>query len=89
MSNIAESFIIKQELKPVILSFIDPAQYRFIRGSSTTDVLIPMFHTWLGATEATGATIKTALLDFRKAFYLVDHHVLVAKLYSLGSQANC
>ena len=44
MSNVAESFIIKQELKPAILSFIDPAQYRFTRGSSTTDVLIPMFH---------------------------------------------
>ena len=43
-----------------------------------------MLHTWLGATDSTGATVRTALLDFRKAFYLVDHHVLIAKLYSLG-----
>ena len=28
--------------------------------------------------------VRTALLDFRKAFDLVDHHVLVAKLFSLG-----
>ena len=43
-----------------------------------------MFHTWLGATDSTGATVRTALLDFWKAFDLVDHHVLIAKLYSLG-----
>ena len=30
LSKVAESFIIEQELKPVILSFIDPAQYGFI-----------------------------------------------------------
>ena len=66
------------------MSFIDPAQYGFIPGSSTTHALISLFHTWLGATDSTGATVRTALLDFRTAFDLVDHHVLIAKLYSLG-----
>ena len=27
---------------------------------------------------------RTALLDYRKAFDLVDHHLLIAKLFSLG-----
>ena len=84
LSKVAESLVIDQELKPAIMSSIDPAQYGFIPGSSTAHALIFMFHTWLGATDSTGATVRTALLDFRKAFDLVDHHVLIAKLYSLG-----
>ena len=51
-----------------------------------------MFHQWLRATDGTGSTVRTALLDFRKALDLVDHHILVAKLLSLGvkpSVVNC
>ena len=43
-----------------------------------------MFHQCLRATEGTGSTVRTALLDFRKAFDIDDHHILVAKLLSLG-----
>ena len=43
-----------------------------------------MFYQWLRATDGTGSTVRTALLDFRKAFDLVDSHILVAKLLSLG-----
>ena len=43
-----------------------------------------MFHHWLRATDGTGSTVRTALLDFRKAFDLVDHHILVGKLLTLG-----
>ena len=79
LSKVAESLAIDQELKPAVISSIDSAQYGFIPGSSTTHALISMFHTWLGATDSTGATVRTALLDFREAFDLVDHHVLIAK----------
>ena len=45
-----------------------------------------MFYYWLHAMDGNDSTlnIRTALLDFRKAFDLVDHHTLVAKLLSLG-----
>ena len=43
-----------------------------------------MFHHWLHATDGTGVTVRTALLDFRKAFDLVDHNILVGKLRTLG-----
>ncbi|XP_068757749.1 uncharacterized protein [Montipora capricornis] len=33
---------------------------------------------------ANGSTVRTALLDYRKAFDLVDHHLLIAKLFSVG-----
>ena len=87
MSKIAESFVIEKVLKHMVLShknIIDPGQFGFIPGSSTTFALISMFHHWLRATDGTGATVRTALLDFRKAFDLVDHNILVGKLHTLG-----
>ena len=43
-----------------------------------------MLHHWLAATDRTGSTVRVALLDFRKAFDLVDHNLLIAKLFSYG-----
>ena len=34
--------------------------------------------------DGTGSTVRTALLDFQKAFDLVDHHILFGKLLTLG-----
>ena len=84
LSKVAEGFVIDMDLKPVMLSVIDQSQFGFIPCSCTTFALISMFHQWLRATDGTGSTVRTALLDFRKAFDLVDHHILVAKLLSLG-----
>ena len=84
LSKIAEDFIIEKALKPAVLPAIDPAQFGFIPGSCTTFALISMFHHWLHATDGTGSTVRTALLDFRKAFDLVDHHILLDKLQVLG-----
>ncbi|XP_028414247.1 uncharacterized protein LOC114537304 [Dendronephthya gigantea] len=84
LSKVAESFVIDMALKPVMLSIVDPRQFGFIPGSSTTMALIDMFHHWLSATDGTSSTIRTVLLDFRKAFDLVDHHILIAKLFSIG-----
>ena len=47
-----------------------------------------MFHHWLRTTDGTGSTVRTALLDFKKAFDLVDHHILVGKLLSLRVKAT-
>ena len=77
MSKIAENFVIEKALKPVVLSHIDPGQFGFIPGSSTTFALISMFHQWLRATDGTGVTVRTTVLDFRKALDLVDHNILV------------
>ena len=84
LSKGAESFVIDEDLKPALLSAVDPSQFGFIQGSCTTFALISMFHHWMQATDGTGSTVRTALLDFRKAFDLVDHHILFGKLLTLG-----
>jgi hypothetical protein len=55
-------------------------QFGFIPGSNKTLALISMMHTWLDALDGTGSTVRVALLDYHKAFDLVDHNLLVAKL---------
>ena len=82
LSKIAEDFVIERELKPVLLKSIDPLQFGFIPGSCTIFAFISMLHHWLAATDRTGSTVRVALLDFRKAFDLVDHNLLIAKLFS-------
>ena len=51
--------------------------------SDSRFALISMLHHWSEATDGTAAHVKVALLDYKKAFYLVDHSLLIAKLYSL------
>jgi hypothetical protein len=42
--------------------------------------LISMIHEWNGSTDGNGGTTRVILFDFRKAFDLIDHHLLVRKL---------
>ena len=63
--RVAEDFVIDKELKPVLLSAIDTAQFGFILSSCTTFALISMFHHWLHVTDGTGSTVRTALLDLK------------------------
>ena len=65
-----------------------PNQFGFIPNSCATFALISMQHHWLGATNGTGAYVRAALLDYKKAFDLVDHNLLIAKLYSLGVKST-
>ena len=63
---------------------MDTNQFGFIQDSCTTFALISMLHHWFEATDGTGANVRAALLDYKKAFDLVDRNLLIANLYSLG-----
>ena len=39
-----------------------------------------MLHSWNKSTDGNGATVRVMLFDFRKAFDLIDHHILLEKL---------
>ena len=73
LSKVAEDFIVVTYISPAILSIIDPDQFGAIPNSSTTYALISMRHDWA---EATGAAVRNMLLDYRKAFDLIDHSIL-------------
>ena len=42
-----------------------------------------MIHKWAQATDGTGAAVRVVLFDYRKAFYLIDHRILVEKMSRL------
>ena len=68
--------------------YMYPNQFGFIPNSCATFALISMLHHWLGATDGNCAYVRAALLDYKKAFDLVDHNLLIAKLYSLGVKST-
>ena len=75
--NESESLSSRQ---PAVLRKVDPRQFGTIPDSCTTQALISMLHSWNRSTDGNGATVRVVLLDFRKAFDLIDHHILAQNL---------
>ena len=82
ISKLAVEFIIDRYIKPAILAKVDPRQFSTVPSSSTTEALISMIHEWNSASDGTGATVRAVLFDFKKAFHLIDHHILINKLHN-------
>ena len=80
ISKVAEEFVVDGFVKPAVMNILDDNQYGAIPNSSTTMALISMLHSWSLSTDGHGATVRTLLLDYRKAFDLIDHSILVRKL---------
>ena len=76
-------------LKPQIVAYLEENgllsdfQFGFRRGRSTEDQLLVFYHRVSGWVD-TGHTVDVAYLDFSKAFDVVSHTVLLAKLDCLG-----
>ena len=91
LSKIAEDHIVEHYVKPAVLKEIDQRQFGTIPNSCATDALISMTHNWLVNTDGNGATARVVLLDFRKAFDLINHNILVQKLltYDIPNSIAC
>ena len=76
----AEEFVVNGFVKPAVMSVLDHNQNGVIPNSSTTMAPISMLHNWSLGTDGNGATVRTLLLDYRKAFDLIDHSIHVRKL---------
>ena len=61
LCKIAEDFVITRDIQPTLMKCIDPNQYGFIPGSSTTLALISLFHRWSEAVDKTGGSVRTLL----------------------------
>ena len=88
LSKVAENFVVQDYVKPAVLKILDPNQYGAVPKSSTTHALIHMVHVWARETDGNSATVRTILFDYRKAFDLIDHRILVEKLCVL-KLPNC
>ena len=63
---------------------LDPSQFGAIHNSSTVHALVDLMHDWSVATDSSDTMVRALLLDYRKAFDLIDHHILLDKLGQLG-----
>ena len=86
ISKIAEEYVVVNHVKPAVLKHIRPDQYDCIPQSSTTHALINLIHQWSKATDGTSSDVRVLIMDYRKAFYLIDHSLLITKLkgYSIN-----
>ena len=82
MSKVAEDCV-TDHVKPAVLKALDPNQYGAVPNLSTTQALIDTVHYWSKETDGNRATVRTLLFDYRKAFYLIDHNILINKLSKL------
>ena len=91
LSKIAEEYVVDTYVKPAVLSKIDPQQFGTLPKSSTTHASISMTHSWAKSTDGNGSTTRVVLFDFRKAFDLIDHHVVPRKLcsYDIPRSISC
>ena len=84
ISKLAEDFIVAHHIGPAVMEVIDPNQFGGIPVSSTLHALTSMLHTWTQATNGTGAAVRIVLFDYRKAFDLIDHTLVLRKVFSLS-----
>ena len=83
LSKVAEDCVVVDYVKPAVLKVLDLNQYGAVPNSSTTQALIHMIHHWAKETDGNGASVRTVLFDYCKAFDLIDHNILVCKLAML------
>ena len=69
ISKVAEDFVV--------------TEFGAISKSSTSFALLEMLHEWSQGTDGNGSPIRTLLFDYKKAFDLIDHSILVRKLCAL------
>jgi len=80
--KVFESFVMKW-VDNCIKDKIDPYQFGCVAGTSTTDALVEILHKWYEATDQQGTYIRILLLDYSKAFDLINHKILIGKLVSM------
>ena len=83
MSKVFESLVLRWVDK-FIQPHLDCRQFGSLAGTCTTDALVEMVHQWCEATDSLGTCARVLLLDYSKAFDLINHDILIGKLQEMG-----
>ena len=82
LSKLYESYVVSW-LKEDIHGKITEAQYGGRSGSSAILALINLVHKWHVALDTPGSVIRL-FLDFRKAYDLIDHNIMLKNCCKIG-----
>ena len=82
LSKICERFVTDWLLE-YVKEKIDRRQFGSLKNTSTTHALLSFVHHLLYETDIPKTAVRVFLLDFSKAFDLIDHNILLYKLYEM------
>ncbi|XP_048590485.1 uncharacterized protein LOC116620085 [Nematostella vectensis] len=81
VAKIMEGLTLSRML-PAVLDKIDSKQFA-VASKSTEQAIVYILHLMLEALDLGNCSVRLFFADFRKAFDLIDHHILLDKLRSL------
>ena len=78
-----ESLVLKW-VDDTVMPQLDERQFGEIASTGTTDALVEMIHKWSAATDKPDTFVRVLFIDYRKAFDLINHDLLITKLVETG-----
>jgi hypothetical protein len=83
LSKVQESYAVERILEDVQEEISD-SHFVGLAGSSPVLTLVYLVHNWYKSMENTGKVVRISFLDFRKAYDLINHNILLGHFMNIG-----